>query len=511
VTSGQDVESATDAHEPFSRGVLGVAALVLLVLLTLAGRYGYHRDEMYFIVAGSHPAPGYPDQPPLVPLVAWSMHEIAASLYLLRLPSAVAAAATVVVSAAIARQLGGGRGAQLIGAAVAAVSGISLATGHFVTTTTFDVLSTSLLGWLLIRAVVRRDPWSMVWAGVVVGIGFEAKPQVGLVAVVALFAIACVGPRWVLRSRHTWAGIALAVVLAAPYVLWQQRHGWPQFTVAGNIAGDAEGGRAGFIPFQLVMVSPFLVPVWVAGLVRAWRTRELRFVAVLYALLAILYIAGDGKAYYLASLYPTLIGIGAAPTSAWMIRGSRPSTRTVAVTAAICLSAAASAVVALPVLPERDLPGSASMAINPDLGETVGWTQFIATVNDVWRTLPPSTQAHAAIFTANYGEAAAIDVLGRRDGLPSAYSGHNGFSLWGTPRPSQRTTIVIGYGTPPDVAAYFTGCRVVAHVSNRVNLANSEYGGPVLQCSGVTAPWRNVGQSCVTTTERERARPLRSV
>jgi hypothetical protein len=476
---------------PFSRGVLVVAGLLLIELMAFAGRYGYHRDEMYFIVAGSHPAFGYPDQPPLVPLLAWLMHAISPSLYLLRLPSALAAAATVVVTGATARDAGGGRRAQLIAAGVAAVSAISLATGHFVTTTTFDVLSTSILGWLLVRAIMRHDPRPLLWAGVVVGVGFEAKPQVAVVAVVALVSLALVGPRWVFRSRHLWVGVVIAALLGAPYLIWQQQHGWPQLTVAGNIAGDAESGRAGFIPFQLVMVSPLLVPVWIAGLVTAWRNparRVLRVLPVLFVLLAAAYLVGDGKAYYLASLYPTVIGVGAIATDEWLGRG-RPKRRLAWLGVAVALSAVISAVVALPVLPEHDLPGSASIALNPDLGETVGWPQFIATVSTAWHDLPPATRAHAVIFTENYGEAGAVDVLGRHDGLPHAFSGHNGFSLWAQPGPDETTTVVLGYGGPASVSAYFTGCRVVARVSNPVKLDNDEYGDPVLVCTGRTAPW----------------------
>ena len=90
--------------------------------MVVAGRYGYHRDELYFVVAGSHPAFGYPDQPPIVPLIAWLTYHATASLYVLRLPSALAAAATVAVAGATARDAGGGAPAQVIAACVAAVS-----------------------------------------------------------------------------------------------------------------------------------------------------------------------------------------------------------------------------------------------------------------------------------------------------------------------------------------------------------------------------------------------------
>src|SRR5207247_3059140 len=131
------------------------------------------------------------------------------------------------------------------------------------------------------------------------------------------------------------------------------------------------------IPFQLVMVSPVLVPVWVAGLVTSLRGADLRlrFMPVTYFALAVAYLVGDGKAYYLASLYPVLLGIGAVPTAAWTLR--RPAgLRTGLVAAGVVVSTAVSALIALPLLPARQLQGSIVMAINPDQGETVGWLRF---------------------------------------------------------------------------------------------------------------------------------------
>ena len=198
----------------------------------------------------------------------------------------------------------------------------------------------------------------MLAAGVVAGIGGEAKPQVLFVATVFALVLLVVGPRRPLVSWWGAGGVTAAIALTLPYAVWQQIHGWPQLTVAGNIAGSAEGGRAGFIPFQLVMVSPFLVPVWVAGLLAPFRRaalRSLRFVPITYGALAVLYIVGNGKAYYLASLYPLLLGLGAVPVAAWTLRARYGAA---ALWAAIGLSAAVSAVIALPLLPETSLQGS---------------------------------------------------------------------------------------------------------------------------------------------------------
>jgi 4-amino-4-deoxy-L-arabinose transferase-like glycosyltransferase len=463
--------------------VVVIAAVQAAVLLATSTRYGYHRDELYFIVAGSHPAFGYPDQPPLVPLICSAMNSLApGSLLLLRAPSALIAAVTTILAAAIAREVGGTGRAQIIAAACTACSGFALAVSHLVSTTTFDLLSTTLLGWLAIRAVVRGSGPSVLLAGVVVGLGVEAKPQVGLVAAVMVATLIAVGPRSVLRSRWAAGGAIVAVALAAPYLIWQQQHGWPQLTVAGNIAGSQEGGRAGFFPFQLVMVSPVLVPVWIAGLLAPFRRpgwRALRFVSITFGAMAVLYFLGNGHAYYLASLYPVLLGLGALPTAEWLDRAAR---RTWLLVAAIALSAAISAVIALPLLPERDLQGSAVMALNPAQGETVGWPRFVATVSGAWQRIPIDERRHTAIFTGNYGEAGAIEMFGPGRGLPRAYSGHNGFSEWGIPPPADTHALVVGFEEPAEAAPFFVGCRTLAVVNDGVGLENEEQGLPVMLC-----------------------------
>ncbi|MGA9857637.1 MAG: glycosyltransferase family 39 protein [Solirubrobacteraceae bacterium] len=476
-------------RSPLSSWVAVIAVIQGAVLLATSSRYGYHRDELYFIVAGGHPAFGYPDQPPLVPLLSWAMNALApGSVVVLRAPSALAAAATTALAALIAREVGGRARAQVIAAACTAVSGFALAVAHLVSTTTPDLLSTTLLGWLAVRAIVRGSGPSLLAAGVVVGIGIEAKPQVGLVAAVMGATLLIVGPKAPLRSRWAYGGAIAALLLAAPYVVWQQQHGWPQATVAGNIAGSQEGGRAGFFPFQLVMVSLFLVPVWVAGLLAPFRRtgwRSLRFVSITYLAMAVLYFAGNGHAYYLASLYPLLLGLGALPTAAWTLRARR---RTPLLAAAIALSAAINAVIALPLLPQRDLQGSIVIALNSAQGETVGWPSFVHTVSAAWRQIPASERRHTAIFTSNYGEAGAIDLLGAALRLPAAYSGHNGFSEWRVPPVRDTRALVVGFNGPADAVPFFDQCRTLGIVNNGVGLNNDEQGLPVMFCA-VHGPW----------------------
>src|SRR5258708_5965834 len=95
-------------------GLLGgdpwVASITLLTAalhLAVAGRYGIYGDELYFISCGRHPAFGYVDQPPLVPLIDAATQLFGNSVWLLRVPAALAATALVPVTAGFARLLGG--------------------------------------------------------------------------------------------------------------------------------------------------------------------------------------------------------------------------------------------------------------------------------------------------------------------------------------------------------------------------------------------------------------------
>ncbi|MEO9174777.1 MAG: hypothetical protein ABI317_04620, partial [Gaiellales bacterium] len=211
----------------------------------------------------------------------------------------------------------------------------------------------------------------------------------------------------------------------------------------------------------------------------------LRFLPLTYLALALAYLVGNGKAYYLASLYPALLGLGALPVADWAAR--RRLNRGV-LTAAVALSIAVSCYIALPLLPERSLQGSAAIKLNPDLGESVGWPRFLDTVARAWRSIPPSIRNDTAIFAKNYGEAGAIDVLGQRRALPSAFSGHNGFSEWQRPAKRDTHALLIGFDGPTDAAPQFDRCRRLAIVDNGVGLANNEQGLPVLLCHP-TASW----------------------
>ena len=461
------------------------------ILAAFAGHYGYHRDELYFLEAGRHLAWGYPDQPPFVPLVARLIDNLApGSVTVLRMPSAIAAAAIVPLTAVLTRQFGGERGAQLLAAGSVAVSLMLLGAGHMLSTTTFDLLAWVLI--LLLEVAILRGGDERLWlaVGLLAGAALLDDDLVAFLMAALLAGIAIAGPRHTFRSPWLWAGGIVAAAMWAPYLVWQARHGWPELTVSRGIANGASGSstpRWLFVPEQLVIVSVFLAPMWIAGLVRLFRAPELRFarpIAWVYPLLAVVFLIAGGKVYYLAGIYPLLLAAGAQPTLSWMRRGRR-RLRRVALAFAFALSAFSSVVIALPITPIHNLHNT-SFAY--DIGETVAWPTYAHEIATAWNGLPASLRSHAAILTSNYGEAGAVDRYGPALGLPVAYSGHMGFWYWGPPPTSATAILGVGFDAGY-LKRFFAHARLLTRLDNHLQVNNDEQYAPLWLASGLRQPW----------------------
>ena len=246
---------------PFAAGpIVAIGAVLVALLMAFAGRYGYHRDELYFLAAGRHLAWGYPDQPPFVPLVARLLGP-AHSVAVLRIPAALAAAGITVVGGLSARERGAGRAAQILPAATLAVGAVVVGSGHTLSTATFGFLVWALLVWLVLRILRTGEERLWLVVGVVAGIGLlDTDLVLFLMAGIVVGALVS-GPRRLLRSPFLWIGGGIAALMWSPYLIWQASHGWPQLAVSRSIAAGHSGSstpRWLVVPEQFVFLSPWL-------------------------------------------------------------------------------------------------------------------------------------------------------------------------------------------------------------------------------------------------------------
>jgi 4-amino-4-deoxy-L-arabinose transferase-like glycosyltransferase len=445
---------------------------------------------LYFLVAGRHLDWGYPDQPPLLPLIMRLVTAVFGdSIVAVRFPAAAMSAAGVVVAALTAREMGGGRRGQVLTATAYAVCPFLLAAGHTFYTATVDVFLTSTLVWVVVGWVRTRDQWLLLAAGAVAGVAVQVKYLVVLVLAGIVTGVLISGPREVLRRPMLWAGAAAAVAAAVPGLIWQYRNGWPQLAMTRVIADTGDfGGRAGFIPYQLLMTGVVLsVPaIWgLWGLFRAPQLRPFRFLGWAFLLLNVVFLVTGGKPYYLAGLWAALWAAG----SVLVERRTGPSRWDWVTSAPVyAVTGLVAGLLTLPVYPVARLAGTPQPLINPPSAETVGWPRLAEQVTRVYRNLPAAERPRVTILASNYGEAGALDLYGRPLGLPPVYSGHTGFWYFGLPAIDDGTTIAVGFGKQ-DMDRFWSQVTLAGTLDNGVGLGNLEQGLPVWVCRGQRAPW----------------------
>jgi 4-amino-4-deoxy-L-arabinose transferase-like glycosyltransferase len=478
----------------FDRRVILVGGIVFAALMAFSTRYGFHRDELYFLDCARHLEASYVDQPIFAPLMARvSLDLFGLWLPGLRLFPALAAGAAVVVGGLTAREFGGCRRAQLLAAIATATMPVVWASSHVANTTIYSLLALAGLALVIVRIGRTGDPRWWLAAGAVAGLGVADNHQPGFFAVAAVVGALLSGGRRMVFNRWFAAGAAIAVAFAIPDIWWQARHEWATIEMTQQL--NRENGGLGNVPAwlfgQLFVVTPALVWLWIAGLRVLWRSGPSMWkgLAWAYGLLFVLYAFTAGaKIYYLSGSYVYLLAAGAVAVDGWLYARRR---RILIAGTATALSTALLGVLLLPVLPPTGIGPKHQM--EETLAETIGWPELVDSVGRVWASLPPAQQSSAVIFTADYSEAAAVNELGRDKGLPIAVSGHNSQWWWGPGNPGATTVIAIAPGTVADYATYlsqfFTGVQEVATLTNPYGVSNIESGGHVYLCTGPRRPW----------------------
>jgi len=470
---------------PLAWRALGVLALVKLVLhLAAIQRYGYFRDELYYLASTDHLDWGYVDHPPLSIAVLALVRLLGDSLFALRIVPVLCGVATIFLAGILARRLGGGAFAQGLSALCVLMAPVFLGQDRYYSMNAFDVLFWTLAAWLLLRALEGGGTKGWAWLGLVLGLGLLNKISLLWLGAGILAGLLLTEHRRELRRAGPWVAGGMAFLLFLPYILWEVRHGWPTLEFMHNATSQkmADVSPLSFLLGQLLEMNPGSAPVWIAGLLSGLFWRELRrwriLVWMYLAVLAILVAGGRSRASYLAPAYPMLLALGsvalerASAVAGWRwVRGALA-------TLVVALGLIAIPF-AIPILPVESFvryqsalgmtPGTEERhemgALPQHYADMFGWEQMTGLVAEAYSRLTPEERGRCRVFGQNYGEAGAIDVLGRRLGLPRALSGHNSYWLWGPGKEDWDVLIIIG-GDRADNAEFFDEIEIVGQTKS---------------------------------------------
>jgi hypothetical protein len=438
-----------------------VACLLLPVLL---GLDDYFMDELYYLACAARPALGYVDHPPLAPLLLGGVRALLGdSLLALRLLPAACGVATILLTARLTRIWGSGAHGQLLASLAVACAPMLLIMSGFFSPNAIELLLWTAC-WSALVEISRRDrmrDWLLL--GALLGLGFENKHTAVTLAVAISFGLLVArGPK-LLRQPGPWAGLALALALALPNLLFQLQHDWPSlefYRIATFTKNISTPPLEGLIA-QAMAMNVATLPLWTAGLGflcfsrHGARDRAIGWACA--ALLLAMLLSQWSRPDRIMGIYPALFAAGAA----WLDTGSGrvAAASRWALTLAILAVGLALLPLAVPVLPTEPL-ASYTRNLQPPptekdegrpsplpqwLAGRLGWRETAREVDRILREDLDVPRSEVAILAPSYGHAGALELHGHALELPVVYSTHNSYHLWGPPDQAKRVWIVLGF------------------------------------------------------------------
>lgn len=493
--TGVAVQRAVPGHGDSAMPVLTIAVLFGVAHMLTNGRYGFHRDEWQFLSDARHLDWGFVPYPPLTAALEWlGLKLFGLSLVGLRLFSVLAQVLVIFASGMMARDLGGGRRAQMFAALAVALSPVPMFEATEFQYSSFDLLWWVLLAWCVLRLLRDDEPRWWVAIGIVAGLGMQTKYSIAFQLAGVLAGVLLTDPRRHLASGWFWAGGAVALLIVAPNLVWLIRHDFVSYHFLQAIhARDVHQGRAdGFVRDQFLLnANLFAAPVWLAGLFACFRERRYRLLGWMVVVPLLLFGFAQGRFYYVCGAYPVLLAMGAVVGERWL-RGLRPAWRVGIATLTFAGVIGVGLFAALRIVPIASSGPLRDYALrhNGDLREEIGWNQLVAQVAAIRDALPADQQADLGIAVGNYGEYGAIALLGPRYHLPAPIGTVNSAWLRGYPHPPPTTLIVLG-NSRERVDQLLTHCRVAGHTTNALGVDNEESRDhpDIFVCGPAREPW----------------------
>jgi Dolichyl-phosphate-mannose-protein mannosyltransferase len=446
--------------------VPNAAALLFFLLIFIGSRqYGFFGDELYYFACSKHLDFGYVDHPPLVALLTlistWIFGETMTGL---RFLSGLAGAIIVLLSAQLARLLGGGKFSQALVALSICFAPAFLALSSFFSMNPVDIMLCTLFIVLFLKTIETPSPKKWISMGVVLGLGLLNKYTFLVLGFSLLVSLLVTKQRTLLKSRWIYISGIIGLLMFMPHILWQIHYNWPTLEFMRNATEHKNLSLSPIAFFLQIFIglNPFTFPLWLSGVLYLLFGKEMkkyRFLGWTAIVFLVVYFAQNSKFYYVVPIFPLLLSSGAVVIEKFsqkhLIRWPK-----YAVVSTMIVSGVLFMPLATPLLPvgqfvrySKTLGLWNLIRMEKGEGDTLplhfvyrfGWEELVDSIGKVYNTLPQEDREKCAILASWYGPAGAVDHFGPKYGLPNAICGRNSYWMWGTRNYSGEVVLAVGF------------------------------------------------------------------
>jgi 4-amino-4-deoxy-L-arabinose transferase-like glycosyltransferase len=442
-----------------------LALFKIFLFFVAGGSYGYFRDELYFLACTEHLAFGYPDHAPLSVWIAkFSRAVLGDSLYAIRFLPALAGALKIILTGLLVREFGGKHFATLLACLCVLVAPMYLAMDNLLSMNAYEPLFWTGCALAYVLVIKRENPKYWLLFGSLAGLGLMNKHSLVFFGLAFVVGLIFTVDRRFFADKFFWLAGLIAFLMFLPNLIWQYQNDWATLELLRNVQKTGKNvvlAPHEFFFQQIYILFPSTAPVWLAGL---WHLlvdksgRRFRALGIAYLVTLALMILLKAKNYYLAPIYPMLFAAGSVFLENLTQRFRFGKFFRYAYPALLIIGGLMVLPLAITVLPiERFIAYQNTLGIAPPktevghqgvlpqhFGDMFGWEEMTAKVAEVYHSLPPEEREKAAIFANNYGQAGAIDLFGKKYGLPKAISNHQSYYLWGYGNADGSVVIILG-------------------------------------------------------------------
>jgi hypothetical protein len=425
---------------------IGLINIVLHLLPSI--NFEYHRDELLYFSLVNHLDFGYATTPPMIGFMAFISKSIFGfSVFSTRFFPALFSGLLVYLTSMISKELNGNFRSQLISAiGVVGTMFLVMIYGVF-TPYFFDIFLWTLAIYLLIKFIKTKSGNYLIVLGIIIGFSFLNKYSILFLIVSALVVLPFTKHRYIFSNKFFYWALLLSVLISSPNIIWQIYHHFPVINHMKELNDSqlSNVNRLEFIIEQLILLLPFtfvILPGIIFFLVNK-QLKDFRFLLSISAVVLILFLILRGKSFYASGLYPFFIVIGALFIEKVVVNRYIFSI----VMILLIVMSVFLIPINLPVFKPQQMVGyfdNFATITGLDLlrkdedgnfrklpqinADMLGWNEITEKTNKAWSQVEDKNKCF--IFCANYGQAGAISIIGKKFGLPEPISFSDAYRFW---------------------------------------------------------------------------------
>jgi hypothetical protein len=490
--------------------VLAIVKFVLPFILQ-SSVFELHRDEYLYYQQGQHLALGYLENPPLLGWLSGISSLLGGSFFWIKFWPCIFGSFTVLLTAAIARQLGGGLFAQALAALAIIFSGYMRM--HFLFQPNFlDVFFWSLAAYFLIAFINNGKDRFLYYLSITLAVGWWGKYSILFFMTSTVLAILLTRYRSMFLRKHFWYAAAVGLLIVIPNLVWQYYHNWPLVHHMKELRDTQLQylQPLDFLKEQVLQLFPFLI-VWLAGLIWLLRSDTYRVIALVYCSVIALLLVSSGKGYYALGAYPMLLAAGGVCIERWGERFHFARYATITVVMVLSL---VSIKLLLPTeapekmaafneryhLADKGLLRWEDLQNHPlqqDFADMLGWKELTQKTDRFLSSLPESVQKRLVVLCGNYGQAGALQYYGSKALRQKIISTNGSFILWAPKNLSFDHLIFIADAAPAVDDPLFSHFESATKIDSVTDPYSRQYGNQIIFFKNADAEFHRLARQAL--------------